>query len=160
MSIYIYTLLYHTAVNYIVENLHSTASCYIMTAHSFIGPPTPSGVTVSELSASSALVRWASPSQELLGYVVSFERVPGRGCDSPHTRQDSISRTATQYTITGLSGFSTYSINITAVNVFAASDVTTLRIDIPSSRKICTDSLLSIVPSQKLYSASDVIHCM
>ena len=94
-------------------------------------------MTVSKVTASNALVRWATSSQVLLGYVVSFERVPGRGCDSPHTGQESISPTATQYTISGLSGFSTYTINITAVNVFAASDVSTLRIDIPSSRKNC-----------------------
>ena len=119
----------------------------------------PSDVTVSEVTASNALVRWAASSQAQLGYVVSFERVPGRGCDSPHAGEESISRTATQHTISGLSGFSTYTINITAVNVFAASDVSTLRIDMPSSCKNYHRHPATSL-SQKLHSACISTHCM
>ena len=103
-------------------------------------PSTPSVVIiVSEATGSSVRVTWTAPTEnaELLGYLVSFERLTGRGCDSLHNDTYSVSSTTTNYTIMGLSGLSTYSLGVAAVNIFGSSDVVTGAIDIHPSCESC-----------------------
>ena len=91
---------------------------------SSLAPSAPSGVAVSEATGSSVRVTWtAAPpgNVELLGYQVSFERLPGRGCDSFHNDTKSVSSTTTDDTVTGLSGLSTYRISVAAANIFGLS---------------------------------------
>ena len=100
-------------------------------------PSTPTGVAVSEVTSSSVQMRWTAPTDapSLLGYTVSFERVSGIGCDSPHSSNDSVRNMTTNYTFMGLSGFSTYSVSVAAVNVFGSSNEKSLRIATLPSRK-------------------------
>lgn len=82
-------------------------------------------------------MRWTDPAAATIppNYAVSLERASGRGCDAPHTHTDSISSGTTNYTVTGLSGLSTYSIGIAAGNVFGWSDVISRTIETPPSRE-------------------------
>ena len=99
-------------------------------------PPTPTGVAVSEVTSSTVQMRWTAPPTEaipLLGYSVSFERVPGSGCDSPHSSTYTVSNTTTNYTFVGLSGFSTYTVSVAAVNTFDSSDKESISIATLSS---------------------------
>ena len=98
-------------------------------------PSTPTGVAVSEVTSSTVQMRWTAPADatSLLGYTVSFERVPGDGCDSPHSGSDSVGDMTTTYTFMGLSGFSTYSVSVAAVNKIGPSDATSLRVTTFSS---------------------------
>ena len=103
---------------------------------SSLAPSAPSGVAVSEATGSSVRVTWtAAPpgNVELLGYQVSFERLPGRGCDTLHNDTKSVSSTTTDDTVTGLSGFSAYRISVAAFNIFGLSvGVTIVTHSIPS----------------------------
>ena len=80
-------------------------------------------MTVSEATGSSVRVTWTAPAGniELLGYQVSFERLTGTGCDSPHSATKNVSSTTTDDTVTGLSGFSAYRMSVAAVNLFGLS---------------------------------------
>ena len=106
-------------------------------------PSVPIGVTAFEPTNSSVRVTWTAPSSAgsiaLLGYRVSFERlINGVGCDSPHNATESVGSTTTDYTVTGLSGFSTYRIGVSAGNIFGSSmDVNSNILDTLSSRESC-----------------------
>ena len=108
---------------------------------SSIAPSAPSGVAVSEATGSSVSVTWtaAPPGDvELQGYQVSFERLPGLGCDTLHNDTKSVSSTTTDDTVTGLSGFSAYRINVAAFNTFGLSvGVTSDTFDTLPSRESC-----------------------
>ena len=84
---------------------------------SSIAPSAPSGVAVSEATDSIIRVTWTAPPGdiELLGYQVSFERLPGWGCDSLHNATKNITSTITDDTVTGLSGLSAYRISVAAM---------------------------------------------
>ena len=94
----------------------------------------------------------ASPGNaELLGYLVSFERLTGRGCHSLHKDTDSVNSMTTDYTVMGLSGLSTYEMSVAAVTSFGLSGVVTSdTIDTLPSRESCVHSTLSYVCSRKL----------
>ena len=88
-----------------------------------LAPSAPSGVAVSEATGSNVRVTWTAlhGDIELLAYQVSFERLPGRGCDSLHNDTKNVSSTTTDYTVTGLSGLSAYRISVAAANIFGLS---------------------------------------
>ena len=96
-------------------------------------------IVVSEATGSSVRVTWtASPDNaELLGYLVSFERLAGRECDSLHNGTYTFGTTTANYTIMGLSGLSTYRMSIAAVNIFGSSDVVTDAIDTLHVSPVC-----------------------
>ena len=105
-----------------------------------IAPSAPSGVAVSEATGSSVRVTWTAPpgDVELLGYQVSFERLPGWGCDSLHNATKNITSTTTDDTVTGLSGLSAYRISVAAFNIFGSSvGVTSNTFDTLPSRESC-----------------------
>lgn len=110
---------------------------------SYIVPSRPNIVAISEISASNYQVTWTVPTSvvNIAGYVVSFERLSGRGCDGPHTDTAGVSSTATSYTLVGLSGFSTYAIRVAADSAFGTSLSSQTFIDTPHSCK----SLANIV---------------
>ena len=68
---------------------------------------------------------WTAPTgnAELLGYLVSFERLTGRGCDSLHHDAYGVNNITIDYTVMGLSGLSTYTIGVAAVSIFGSSKV-------------------------------------
>ena len=82
-------------------------------------------MAASEPTNSSVRVYWTAPASagsiELLGYRVSFERLTGTGCVSPHSATKSVSNMTTDATVTGLSGFSAYRISVAAGNIFGSS---------------------------------------
>ena len=88
-------------------------------------PSVPTDVLALEPTNSSVRVTWTAPASTgsivLLGYRVSFERLINGGCDSPHNDTKSVGSTITDYTVTGLSGFSTYRISVSAGNIFGSS---------------------------------------
>ena len=95
---------------------------------------------------------WTAPTgnAELLGYLVSFERLTGRGCDSLHNDTEGVNSTTTDYTVMGLSGLSTYRISIAAVSSFGLTGVVTSdTIDTLPSRESCVHSTLSYMCSRK-----------
>ena len=109
---------------------------------SFSAPSSPTAVTASGVTSSSARVTWAGVMDDsLLGYKVSFERVSGRGCASSHTDTESVSSTTTAYTVMGLSGFSRYTVSVVAVNVFDSSGVNNHTLETPASGESCTHCL-------------------
>ena len=87
-------------------------------------PSAPTNIIVSEVTGFSVEVSWTAPigNVELLGYLVSFERFSGRGCDSPHSDTDHVNSITTDYTVVDLSGFSTYRIFVTATSIFGSSN--------------------------------------
>ena len=106
-----------------------------------LAPSAPSGVAISEATGSSVRVTWtaAPPGDvELLGYQVSFERLPGRGCDALHNDTRSVSSTTADDTVMGLSGFSAYRISVAASNIFGSSvGVTSDTFDTLPTRESC-----------------------
>ena len=97
---------------------------FITSSISSLAPSAPSGVAVSEATGSSVRVTWTAAlpgNVELLGYQVSFERLPGRGCVSLHNDTKSVSSTTADDTVMGLSGLSTYRISVASSNVFGLS---------------------------------------
>ena len=100
-------------------------------------------MTAFEPTNSSVRVTWTASASAgsiaLLGYRVSFERlINGAGCDSPHNATKSVGSTTTDDTVTGLSGFSTYRISVSAGNIFGSSmDVNSNKLDTFSSRESC-----------------------
>ena len=98
-------------------------------------------VTVSGATGSSVRVTWTaapSGSVELLGHQVTIERLTGRGCGSQHRQTYSVNlSTATDYIVMGLSGLSTYRIEIVAVNIFGSSvSISNAPIDTLPSREL------------------------
>ena len=92
---------------------------------SFVSAPSTPTVTmaVSQLPA-SIILTWTQPEGEIVN---SYELVFSyQGpCDRfTHTRAITVEGVTRQYTLTGLQEFSTYTINITAVNVGGRSAVT------------------------------------
>ena len=99
---------------------------------------------------------WTAPpgNAELLGYLVSFERLTGRGCDSLHIDRDGVSSMTTDYTVMGLSGLSTYRMSVAAVNIFGSSGVITSdTLDTLPSREFSVHpSLSSLIKHSHMYS--------
>ena len=74
-------------------------------------------------SPTSITLTWTQPEGEIVN---SYEMVFSyQGpCDFTHTNIITVNSTTRQYTLTGLQEFSTYTVNITAVNVGGRSAVT------------------------------------
>ena len=104
---------------FILRTYHSTITMWSYS----LAPSVPRDVAASEPTNSSVRVTWTAPNDniEVLEYQVSIERLTGTGCDSSHNATKSVSSRTTNDTVTGLSGFSTYRISVTAINIFGSS---------------------------------------
>ena len=72
----------------------------------------------------------------VLKYQVSYQRTSGAnpmGCDFDHSGTRDVDGSVTEYTLTGLEEFSTYYINVTAVNVFGPSKLSTPSLQITTN---------------------------
>ena len=124
------------------EYNYSYRPCYLSSSV----PSTPTAVSVSEATGSSVRVTWTTPpgNTTVLGYLVSFERLAGRGCVSLHNDTDGVNSMTTDYTILGLSGLSTYMFSVVAVSISGSSGVVTSNtIDTLQARESCVYLSLS-----------------
>ena len=117
---------------------HTVAILYSPTTLSYVhADPIAPNVTVEPTSPTEARIIWIYPF-EVSHYAVLFERATTLAeqqgiCLSSHTDSVSANGDTTEYTLTGLEEYSTYTINVTAVikngltSLLSIQQVTTLQ---------------------------------